>query len=89
MFVENRAAFLVDFGEDVTIGGAPARVIFSDAYVEPLGVASTGPAALGFDADLPAYTVGTTTLVRGASTYRIINAQPDGTGVSLLRLEKQ
>jgi len=89
MFTENRAAFLADFGEDVTIGPAPARVIFYDAYVDALGVATTGPAALGFDLDLPAYTVNTTTLVRNVVNYRIIDAQPDGTGVTLLRLEKQ
>jgi hypothetical protein len=89
MFTENRAAFLVDFGDDVTIGSQPARVLWSDAYVEPLGVASTGPAALGFDVDLPPYVIGTTTLVREGVTYRITNAQPDGTGTTLLRLERQ
>lgn len=89
MFEEDRAAFLADFGEDVTIGGQPARGIWYDAYVDALGVASTGPALGAFSVDLPALTVNTTTLVRGAVTYRIVDDQPDGTGWTILRLQKQ
>lgn len=52
MFTENRAAFLADFGVDVTIDGQAARGIFDAAYVDALGVASVGPVLLAFEADL-------------------------------------
>lgn len=87
MFAEPRAAFLAHWGEDVTIAGQPARGIFWGAYVDALGVSSTAPAFGAWEVDLPAYTVGTSTLVRGGVTYTIVEWQPDGTGWGLLRLK--
>jgi hypothetical protein len=87
-FTENRTAFLAQFGEDVTIGGLPARGLWDDAYVDSLGVQSTGPAFSGFEADLPPHAVGYA-LVRGGITYSIAERQPDGFGYVVLRLTRQ
>lgn len=89
MFTEDRAAFLADFGEDVLVAGAPVRGLFDAAYVDALGVAAAAPAFSAFEVDLPALTVGLSTVVRGAETYRIVNRQPDGTGWAALILERQ
>jgi hypothetical protein len=88
MFAENHAAFLADFGEDVTLGGAPARGIWDDSYVDALGVQSTGPAFSAFESDLPPNAVGYT-LIRNGVTYQIAERQPDGTGWVTLRLTRQ
>lgn len=89
MFAENYSAFLADFGEEVLVAGQPVRGIFDEAYADPLGVASASPALSTFTSLLPAITVGLSTLVRGVVTYRIANRQDDGTGGTLLILEKQ
>lgn len=88
-FTEDRSTFMADFGEDVLVAGQPLRGIFDAVYQASLEVASTAPALTVFEADLPALTVGLSTVVRGAETYRIVNQQPDGTGVTVLLLERQ
>lgn len=89
MLTENVTAFLADFGENVLVAGQPVRGIFDEAYADPLGVASTAPALATFTALLPTVTPGLSTLVRGTTTYRIVNVQEDGTGGVLLILERQ
>lgn len=89
MFTEDTTAFLADFGEEVLVAGQPVRGIFDEAYIDPLGVASVAPALTTFPALLPAFTVGLSTLVRGVVTYRIVGQQPDGTGGTVLILERQ
>jgi hypothetical protein len=91
-FVEDLAPFFNtdDFAVDATLGGVAVRVIFDAAYSEPLGnmVEGTGPVATIATADAAGAVHGTN-LVIGATTYKVRGIEPDGTGVTLLRLEKQ
>jgi hypothetical protein len=91
-FVEDLAPFFStdDFAVDATLGGVDVRVIFDAAYLEPLGnmVEGVGPVATIATADAASAAHGTN-LVIGATTYKVRGIEPDGTGVTLLRLEKQ
>ena len=86
-FVESTAPFFADFGVSVTLGGAAVRGIFDDAYGEAFGglVAGSGPMFR-----LPSSVAVTRgeSLVLGATTYTVVGIEPDGTGITTLRLEK-
>ena len=82
------STYFADFGVDVTLAGASVRGIFDDAYGESFGglVAGSGPMFR-----LPSSIAVTrgAALVHGATTYNVVGIEPDGTGMSVLRLEKQ
>ena len=86
-FVESTAPFFADFGVTATLAGADVRGIFDDAYGEAFGglVAGSGPMFR-----LPSSIAATRgdSLVLGATTYTVVGIEPDGTGMTLLRLEK-
>jgi hypothetical protein len=70
---------------EATYDGATAvKVIFDNEYLEQLGIAGTGPVALGKAATFPANAVGKTLLVNGTS-YTIRGREPvdDGAFVRL------
>jgi hypothetical protein len=91
-FVEDFAPFFntADFAVDATLGGVAVEGIFDADYLEPLGnvVEGSGPVFTLATADATGAVHGTT-LVIGATTYKVRGIEPDGTGVTLLRLEKQ
>lgn len=89
MFPENQAAYLADFGETLLVAGVEVRGHWFDAWTNALDVSTTGPAFGAFDLSLPTITVGLSYVIRGAIVYRIVDRLPDGTGWSILRLEKQ
>ena len=65
--------------------GQPFTVFFDQAYAESLGVSSSGPAATCLSADIATAEVGSVLTVKGAD-YRVAAIEPDGTGVTVLRL---
>lgn len=88
MFAEDLTAFFVDFGVDATLGDLAVRCIFDAAYVDPLGVESSGPVATLPTADAANAVHGQTLIIAGTS-YKVRGVEPDGTGITLLRLERQ
>lgn len=88
MFAEALDGFFQDFGTAGTLGGVAVLGIFDAAYVDPLGVESSGPIYTLPSADAASAFHGTT-LAIGATTYKVRGIEPDGTGITVLRLEKQ
>jgi hypothetical protein len=87
MLAEDLDAFLVDFGVACTIGGAAATGIFDKQYVEAYGmVAGNQPVLLVKDAAAASVVEGTAVVIN-AVTYSVAGMEPDGTGMTLLRLE--
>lgn len=90
-FTEDLTVFLADFGETVTLNGVAVTAVFDADYASagagPLGLASTSPALTVPTASVPASPVGKPAVVRGVS-YTIAEHHPDGTGMSVLLLEK-
>jgi hypothetical protein len=92
--VEDLAPFFstADFAVDATLGATAVRGIFDAAYSEPLGNVVEGNSPVFMlptaDSDAAGAAHGTT-LVIGATTYKVRGIEPDGTGVTLLRLEQQ
>lgn len=59
--------------------------IFDAAYVDALGVDESGPALTARSVDVQALRKGATVSVDGRD-YRIRTLEPDGTGMTLIRL---
>ena len=80
-------AYFADFGVDATLNGVTVRGIFDDAYGESFGgmVAGSGPM---FRLPSSVSVTSGNTLVHAATTYTVVGIEPDGTGLTLLRLEK-
>lgn len=81
------AAFFSDFAIDITVNGIAARGIFDDAYGESFGgmVAGSGP-MLRLSSSV-AVARGNTVVV-SAKTYTVTGIEPDGTGITTLRLNE-
>ena len=91
-FVEDPTQFFGDFAVAATLQSAAVAsgVIFDAQYLEAIGnlVEGSGPVALAVAAEVPSVAQGQS-LVIGAATYKVRGVEPDGTGMVLLRLEKQ
>lgn len=88
-FVETLDPFFADFAVAATVGGSAVSGIFDNAYqgsFESL-VGDTAPAFTCKTADLPAITPGSTTVVVPAGSFTVTAIEPDGLGVTLLRLK--
>lgn len=69
------------------ISSVSRSVLFDNGYAELLGVAGTGPSILGVGSDLSAATQGGSLTVNGTS-YTVTAIEPDGTGLTRLRLQE-
>jgi hypothetical protein len=89
MFAENFSTFFKDFGVQATLGLASVRGVFDNAFVDAggLGAYGTQPIFTCASADLAGVQVGQSATVQ-ATAYRIVGIEPDGTGVSVVRLER-
>lgn len=86
------APFLADFAAtSCTVGGVAVRAIFDSDYslggAGLSGMSSSQPTLTLATASIAADPVGLAVLVNGAS-YLVAAHEPDGTGLSLLRLER-
>lgn len=98
----DRAVFVNtdDFGVassyTLAAGGSASTIngIFDAAYAEvevetEIGITSTGPAFICRTADLPSGYGAGDSIVIDSTTYKVRVFKPDGTGMSVLKLEKQ
>lgn len=89
MFAEDLSVFFDtdDFAVAVTLDGTSVNGIFGDESVEVNFVQTTAQAFTYRHAD-KAVAIDST-LVHGATTYKVKNMRPDGTGLMMLILEQQ
>lgn len=90
MFTENLAAFIDtdDFAVAGTIGSTTVNGIFDKPTADALEFAAGRRLTfMCIGSDLPAITLGTTTLVIAATTYTIVENNDDGQGLNTLTLE--
>lgn len=90
-FFENLGTFFnpAEFAIPACYGPAEAtvNVIFEAAFVERLGLAGTNPVALAEAADVADVQEGWILTVSG-TPYTIRGIEPNGTGITLLQLER-
>lgn len=86
-FVENFAPFMADFATDCIVGGQAVLGIFDDAYADPLGVSGSTPVLRLPTASVGSASFGDSVTV-GATSYTIAGMEPDGTGLTRLRLQE-
>lgn len=86
--IENAAPFFADFGIEATLQGVVVRGIFDDAYGESFSgmVSGSGP-MLRLPSSV-AVARGNTVVI-GTQSYTVRSIEPDGTGITTLRLEAQ
>lgn len=89
-FAENLAAFFgtAEFAVDAMLDGVAVVGIFENAYeFEDMGggVSASGPAFTLPSSAVPSSVIGLL-LVIGATTYKVAEPMPDGSGVTKLRL---
>lgn len=73
-------------GVDMLLDGVPVRGFFSNAYfAQDLGGSGSAPACTLPSSAVPADVVGKPLLVN-ATTYKVVETMPDGTGITVLRL---
>jgi hypothetical protein len=90
-FTEPLAAFFdtAGFAVSATLAGASVTGIFDNVYFEAMGdVQSASPVFTLPTASASSAAHGQS-LVIGATTYKVRGVEPDGTGITVLRLEKQ
>jgi len=94
-FTEDLDEFLStsDFAVSALLNGVTTvNVIFDKEYFEGgagfAGVQSNQPKALGKTSDFSSVVHGHTLVISG-TTYNVVGVEPDGTGMTTLRLEKQ
>lgn len=89
MFAEDLSVFFRDFGAQATLGAASVRGVFDNAFEDAgsLGVFGTQPIFTCATGDLAGVQVGQSATVQ-AVAYRIVGIEPDGTGISTVRLER-
>lgn len=86
----NASVFKHMANAQATVDGNPVDVIFDGAYVTSdvgMGMANARPAITLATSDVPATPNGKPVIVNGV-TYAIAAHEPDGTGVSVLLLER-
>lgn len=95
-FVEDHTAFMPDFGVQATATTrhgevVTLQVIFDNGYqlagAGPMGLASSQPSATARSADVADLITGSAIEIGGVS-YTVAEQQPDGTGMTVLLLEK-
>lgn len=84
-FVEALPSYFVDFGATATKSGVAVAGIFDNAYDSAFDmIAGTGPV---FRCATSSGVARGNTLVINGTSYTVTVAEPDGTGMTLCRLE--
>mgnify|MGYP003452443654 FL=1 len=80
-------AFFTDFAIDITVNGLPARGIFDNGFAAAFnGMVDGSSPVLHLLSAVPV-ACGDTVIISAAS-YTVTGVEPDGTGVTQLRLDK-
>ncbi|MBZ0106142.1 MAG: hypothetical protein K8H84_10980 [Sulfuricella denitrificans] len=84
---ENLTPFFADFGVNATIGGGTVRGIHDAVFAETFGfTAGFKPVFICPASAVPNIAEGDAVII-AATTYKVAGVEPDGTGMTLLRLE--
>ena len=87
-FVEDLAPMFADFAVTATVGASSVQGIFDNGYAGSFAgmVPDTDPRFTCATADATGATVGTTITIN-ATAYTVCAVEPDGTGITVLRLK--
>lgn len=85
--LENLSPLFADFGVDATLDGEPVRGIFDNAFGDAFGglVVGSGP-MFRLPSSVPVSRG--QVLILATTTYTITAIEPDGTGLTVLRLDE-
>ena len=72
---------------DALLDGQPLRIVFDNGGADALGIEVRRPRAALPSAAAAAVTDGSLLVVAGQGTYRVLQATPDGLGLTALELQ--
>ena len=81
------AAYFTDFAIDITVNGLPARGIFDNGFASTFSGMVDGTSPVLHMLSAVPVARGDTAIISGAF-YTVIGVEPDGTGVTQLRLDE-
>lgn len=81
------AAYFTDFAIDITVNGLPARGIFDNGFASTFSGMVDGTSPVLHMLSAVPVARGDTVIISAAS-YTVTGVEPDGTGVTQLRLDK-
>lgn len=81
------AAYFTDFAIDVTVNGMPARGIFDNGFASGFGGMVDGTSPVLHLVSAVLVERGNPVIIAGKN-YTVVGVEPDGTGVTQLRLDK-
>lgn len=81
------AAYFTDFAIDITVNGLPARGIFDNGFASTFSGMVDGTSPVLHMLSAVPVACGDTVIISAAS-YTVTGVEPDGTGVTQLRLDK-
>ena len=94
-FAESFSLYFRDFGVDATLNGAAVRGYFRAAGQDSSsmgfgngGLDSLNPTFQMPSSQAPTSALGQTLAIPGQGSWKVASVDPDGTGISLLRLER-
>ena len=91
-FVESLAPFFSEFGVDATLDGVAVRVIYDSPYLRAdamtTDMSADVPKATIASTSVPALVYGKALVIPGIGNFTVAEAQPDGTGITALLLER-
>lgn len=76
-----------EFARTVTLKGVEVQAVFDNGYSAELGMDGLGPRLTLASADCATVVQGDTAVI-GSVNYTVAAVEPDGTGVTLLRLQE-
>ncbi len=85
-FAESMAPFFADLGTDAVVAGSAVRGVFDNGYEVFNGIAA-GSAPTLFLSSLEASAAVGDPVTIGSQSFRVTAVEPDGTGITRLRLE--
>lgn len=86
-FVENTAPLFADFGVDITLNGIATRGIFDNAFGAAFGGLIDGSGPMVRLPSSIAVSRGNPVIIN-ATNYVVTGIEPDGTGITTLRLDE-
>lgn len=87
-FSEDLSPFFnaTEFADAAIVGGVAVNGIFDAAYAGPLSMDGSSPILWVKSASVPTVAQGDSVVV-GATNYTVAGIEPDGTGITQLRLQ--
>lgn len=86
-FTAQIGGMLSEAGQSITLKGVMCQAIFDNGYASSLGMDGAGPAITLASGDAAEVGQGDAVVIGGVN-YSVVTVEPDGTGMTVIRLQE-